>query len=40
MANIQFPFLLSLNYCSECIKWDINDVRTPAVPRNSKVQLI
>ena len=37
MANTQFPFLLSLNYYSECIRWDINDFITPAVWQKQEV---
>ena len=37
--NTQFPFLLSFNYCCECIGRDIKDLTTPAVLRNRKFEL-
>ena len=40
MADTQFPFLLSLNYSSECISRDLKDLITPAVLGNRRFELI
>ena len=40
MANTQFPYLLSLNYSSECISRDINVLITAVVLRNRRFELI